>query len=79
MPQPTKAEYTDFEEERRESGMAYILIGWLCWIFGFLVMFFNPAAIKIGKLNMVEIAVFLAVAGLALNVIGYRVRGRKRI
>jgi energy-converting hydrogenase Eha subunit G len=60
----------DFED-RRDSSITYLLIGWLCWIFGFLVMFFNPSAMRLGRFTMVEIAVVLAVVGLVLNIIGY--------
>jgi energy-converting hydrogenase Eha subunit G len=65
-----KKAYEDFED-RRDSSITYLLIGWLCWIFGFLVMFFNPSAMRLGRFTMVEIAVVLAVVGLVLNIIGY--------
>ncbi|HWR36100.1 MAG TPA: hypothetical protein VN622_09555 [Clostridia bacterium] len=78
MPEPgVKPAGEDAEEERRETGTSLILIGWLCWIFAALVMFFNPSAIRLGRLTMVEIAVTLAVAGLVLNILGLRVRKRK--
>ncbi len=70
-----KKAYEDYED-RHDASITYMLVGWLCWIFGFLVMFFNPAAIRMGKFTLVGIAVVLAVVGLGLNIIGY-VRLRK--
>lgn len=57
-------------EDRRDANLTYLLIGTLCWIFAFLVMFFNPSAIKLGRLTMLEIAGVLASVGLVLNIIG---------
>lgn len=75
MPEPkSKIVADDVEEERRDTGMTLVLIGWLCWIFALLVMFFSPAGIRLGKLGMVEIAIFLGVAGLLLNIAGVRIR-----
>ena len=61
--------YEDFED-RRDSSITYMLVGWLCWIFGFLVMFFNPAAMRLGRVSMLVIAIVLAIIGLVLNLIG---------
>jgi energy-converting hydrogenase Eha subunit G len=58
-------------EDRRDINLTYMLVGWLCWIFAFLVMFFNPSAMRLGRFTMVEISVLLAVVGLVLNIIGY--------
>jgi len=57
-------------EDRRDANITYLLIGTLCLIFAFLVMFFNPSAMKLGRLTMLEIAGVLAAIGLALNVVG---------
>jgi hypothetical protein len=57
-------------EDRRDASITYLLIGTLCLIFAFLVMFFNPSAMKLGRMTMIEIAGVLAAIGLILNVIG---------
>lgn len=57
-------------EDQRDATITYLLIGVLCWIFAFLVMFFNPSAMRLGRLTMVEIAAALALVGLALNIVG---------
>jgi hypothetical protein len=57
-------------EDRRDANITYLLIGTLCLIFAFLVMFFNPSAMKLGRLTMMEIAGVLAAIGLVLNVLG---------
>jgi hypothetical protein len=57
-------------EDRRDASITYLLIGTLCLIFAFLVMFFNPSAMKLGRFTMVEIAAVLAAIGLVLNVVG---------
>ncbi len=62
--------------ERRETGIAVMLIGGLCWAFAFLVMFFHPAAVRLGRMTMLEIAVALAVVGLVVFLIGKRIRAK---
>ena len=62
--------------EQRESGIAAMLIGGLFWAFAFLVMFFQPAAARLGKLTMIEIAVALAVIGLISFLAGARMRSK---
>jgi hypothetical protein len=57
-------------EDRRDASITYLLIGTLCLIFAFLVMFFNPSAMKLGRFTMIEIAAVLAAIGLVLNVVG---------
>ena len=66
-------------EQKRETATSLVIIGWICWGFALLVMFFNPAAIRLGRLGIVYTAVALAVAGLLLNIIGYRLRARARL
>lgn len=65
-------------EERREAGTSYMLIGFICLLFAFLVMFFNPAALRQGKLTLLEVAVALVVLGSVLEVVGYRIRTKTR-
>jgi hypothetical protein len=57
-------------EDRRDASITYLLIGTLCWIFAFLVMFFNPSAIKLGRFMLLEIAGVLVGLGLLLNIVG---------
>jgi len=71
----SKPEVRDHEEQR-ESGGAAMLIGGLCWAFAFLVMFFHPAAWRIGRLTMIEIAGALVVIGLVVFFYGMRMRAR---
>ena len=65
-------------EERRENGSALMIMGWICMLFAFLVMFFNPAALKRGRLDMEYIAGGLVVVGLLMNIIGVRIRAHNR-
>ncbi len=65
-------------EEKREIGSALVVIGWVLVLFAFLVMFFQPAAAKLGESRFQIIAAVLVVAGLVLNVIGARVRAKNR-
>ncbi len=62
--------------ERRESGIAAMLIGGLFWAFAFLVMFFQPAAARLGKLTMVEIAGALVIVGTVIFLVGMRMRAK---
>ncbi len=61
-------------EEKRETGTAWMVIGGLCWMVAFIAMFFHPAAWKLGRLTFVEYAGALAVIGVIVFVIGWRVR-----
>jgi hypothetical protein len=66
-------------EQKRETATSIIVIGWICWGFALVVAFFTPAAIRLGRQGIVYTAVALAVAGLLLNIIGYRLRSRVRL
>ncbi len=61
-------------EERRETGTSLMLVGFIFLAFAFLVMFFNPAAIKLGKMSMVEVAIGLVAVGFIFEIVGYRIR-----
>jgi NADH:ubiquinone oxidoreductase subunit 3 (subunit A) len=61
-------------EERRESGRAFMVVGWVLVLFALLVMFFEPAALKIGQTRFGVIAGVMVVVGLLLNIYGYRLR-----
>jgi hypothetical protein len=64
------------KEESRESGRAFMVIGWVLVLFSLLVMFFEPAALKLGQTRFGIIAVAMVVLGVLLNLHGYRVRRR---
>jgi hypothetical protein len=65
-------------EEKRETGSALMVIGWVLVLFAFLVMFFQPAAFRLGESRFQIIAGALVLLGLALNIIGARVRRKNR-
>jgi NADH:ubiquinone oxidoreductase subunit 6 (subunit J) len=65
-------------EEKREIGSALMVIGWVMVLFAFLVMFYQPAAMKLGESRFQVIAAVLVIIGLVLNVIGARVRAQNR-
>lgn len=65
-------------EEKRESGSVLVIIGWVLMLFAFLVMFFHPAAVKLGEIRIDIIAVCLAGLGLLLRTVGVRVKARSR-
>jgi hypothetical protein len=65
-------------EEKREIGAAIMVIGWVLVLFAFLVMFYQPAAMKLGESRFQIIAGALVLVGLVLNVIGARVRAQNR-
>ena len=65
-------------EEKREIGSALMVIGWVLVLFAFLVMFFQPAAVKLGESRFQIIAAVLVLIGLVLNVMGARVRAKNR-
>jgi NADH:ubiquinone oxidoreductase subunit 6 (subunit J) len=65
-------------EEKRETGTALMIIGWVMVLFAFLVMFYQPAAVRLGESRFQIIAAALILIGLVLNVIGARVRAQNR-
>jgi hypothetical protein len=62
------------QEEIRESGRAFMVIGWLLVLFALLVVFFVPAAMRLGQTRFGYIAGALVVAGVLLNIYGFRLR-----
>jgi len=64
------------QEESRETGKAFMVVGWILVLFALLVMFFEPAALKLGQIRFGAIAIALVVVGLLLNIYGYRLRRR---
>jgi cytosine/uracil/thiamine/allantoin permease len=65
-------------EEKREIGSALMVIGWVSVLFALLVMFYQPAAVKLGESRFQIIAAVLIGVGLVLNVIGARIRAQNR-
>ena len=65
-------------EEKRESGSVLMVIGWVLMAFAFLVMFYQPAAVRLGESRFQIIAAALILIGLVLNVIGARIRAQNR-
>ena len=65
-------------EEKREGGSAVMIIGWVLMLFAFLVMFFNPAARKLGESRFEVVAGCLAAAGLIMSITGTVIRRRSR-
>jgi len=65
-------------EEKRENGSAMMAIGWVMMLFAFLVMFFHPAAMRLGETRFAWIAGCLGGAGLLLSLYGVRIRRRNR-
>ena len=55
-----------------------VAIGWVMMLFAFLVMFFHPAASKLGQTRFAWVAGCLGGAGLLLNIIGVGIRRRSR-
>jgi hypothetical protein len=60
---------------RRERGSALRIAGWLVLLSNLIVLFYMPAAQKIGRQRPYEIAVGVLVAiGVSLIVVGTRIR-----
>ena len=55
-----------------------MVIGWVMMLFAFLVVYFHPAALRLGQSRFGIIAASLAVAGLVLSVVGVKIRRRNR-
>ena len=58
------------QEESRESGRAYMVVGWVVVLFALLVMFFKPAAVRLGQSRFGVIAGVMVVVGVLLNIYG---------
>jgi hypothetical protein len=62
-------------EERRESGMVFIVTGWLFLLFGVMVaLFFHPSSPRFGNVNIRNLALGLALVGILLKLWGNKVR-----
>ncbi len=65
-------------DDKRENGSVIMVIGWVMMLFAFLVVYFHPAALRLGQARFGIIAASLAVAGLVLSVVGVEIRRRNR-
>lgn len=63
-------------EEVRESGKGYMVVGWVLIAFALLLLFFEPASLRVGHSHFGTIAAAMVVVGLLFNFYGYRVRKR---
>lgn len=64
-------------EEKREIGTSLMFTGLAVWVVDLLVMFFLPAAMKLGRYTtFIGLIAALAVLGLILVVAGYKTRGK---
>ena len=64
-------------EERRESGLSLMVIGFMLWFFDLLIVFFMPAGVRLGHPRPFEILVALTfVAGAVVIAVGRHLRGR---
>ncbi len=61
--------------ERRETGTSLMFIGLAVWVADLLVVFYLPAAFKVGQHALfVAIITVLAIVGLVLMISGYGLR-----
>ena len=64
-------------EEKRETGASLIVLGLGVWVVDFLVVFFLPSGIKLGRqATFLGIIITMGVLGLVLLIIGYKARGK---
>jgi Na+-driven multidrug efflux pump len=64
-------------EEKRETGVSLILAGLAVWVVDFLVVFFLPSGIKLGRYaTFLGIIIAMGVLGMVLLIIGYKARGK---
>lgn len=64
-------------ELKRETGASLIILGLTAWVMDFLVVFFLPSAPKVGRYpTFLGIILAMGVLGLALLIIGYKLRGK---
>jgi hypothetical protein len=64
-------------EIRRETGASLMFIGLAVWVVDLLVLFFLPAAMKLGRQgSFTSILTVLFALGFCLIVFGYTARGK---
>jgi len=59
------------QEEIRESGKGYMVVGWLVIVFALMLLFFEPASLRVGHSHFGIIAAAMVAVGLLLNFYGY--------
>jgi len=64
------------QEETRERGRSFMVIGWILVLFALVVVFFEPAAMKLGQSRFGIIAGAMVIVGVLLNIYGYRLKRR---
>ena len=53
-----------------------MVVGWILVLFALLVLFFQPAAFRLGQIRFGVIAGAMIIVGLLLSIYGYRLRRR---
>lgn len=67
-------------EEKRETGASLMLAGLAVWVVDFLVVFFLPSGMKLGRYaTFLGIIITMAIVGLSLLIVGYKARGKSSI
>ena len=67
-------------EDKRETGTSLMLAGLAVWVVDFLVVFFLPSGMKLGRYGtFLGIIIAMAVAGLSLLIVGYKARGESGV
>ena len=70
-----KKQEVESTEERREKGTVLVVVGWLFLLFGVMVaLFFHPSSPRFGNVNIRNLALGLALVGIALKYWGRRVQ-----
>jgi uncharacterized membrane protein YccC len=59
-------------EEIRERARGFMVVGWVLVCFAFLILFFEPSSVQIGKKWIPGSGAALFVIGLLLNIYGHR-------
>jgi len=64
-------------EEKWETGTSMMLAGLAVWVVDFLVVFFLPSGVKLGRYGaFLGIIIAMALVGLSLLIVGYKARGK---
>src|SRR5690242_16956862 len=67
-------------QEQQEMGLSLMLAGLAVWVVDFLVVFFLPSGIKLGRQGtFLSIIIAMGVVGLSLLIVGYKARGKSGV
>ena len=67
----------DGGQSKKETGTSLMFIGLAVWVADALVIFFLPASVKLGtRLPWMSAITAISLMGLALLIVGYRMRGK---